>query len=408
MVPVETAMRHLLALIEPVGQELVPLSQGFGRVLAADLAALRTQPPFDASAMDGYACRAADLAGPDSACLKIIGAVHAGEDFTGTVGLGEAARIFTGAPMPEGADCVVIQESALIEAGTEGDTVTLPPGSAQGTHVIPAGQDFREGDIGLRAGKLLSVRDIGLAAAMNHPWLTVRRRPRVAILPTGNEVVMPGAPAGRSQIVSSNGSALAAFVTALGGEPMLLGIARDDSAALREAALNAVGADLLITTGGASVGEHDLVESALTGHGLTLEVRKIAMRPGKPVMIGRYRGVPMLGLPGHPVSTLVCALLFMKPAVERLQGLEPRQDYGTARLTARLQAGDSRQAYLRAGLEQTSDGGFEATPFSRQSSAMLGLLAEAHCLVIRPPFAPAAEAGEHVPILRFPPAQGGY
>lgn len=403
MVPVETAIARLLALIAPLGAEQVPLSSGYGRVLAADVAARLTQPPFDASAMDGYACRAADVAAPP-ARLYVTGAIQAGAASPGRIAPGEARRIFTGAPLPEGADCVVIQENAE----REGDFILVRKTSSGGDHVVPAGQDFREGETGLRPGRILTIRDIALAAAMNHPWLSVRRRPRVAILPTGDELVMPGEVPGPGRIVSSNGSALAALVAAFGGEPILLGIVRDEAGALRAAAAGAEGADLLVTTGGASVGDHDLIENALLGHGLTLDIHKVAMRPGKPVMIGRYHGVPMIGLPGNPVSALVCALLFLKPALERLQGLEPRQDEATARLAVPLPACDRRQAYLRARLHAGADGTLEVTPFRKQGSAMLGLLAEAHCLVVRPPLAPAAERGREVPILRFPAGMGGY
>ncbi len=271
-----------------------------------------------------------------------------------------------------------------------------PPGH----YVRPAGLDFRAGDIGLRAGRLLTARDVGLAAAMNRPWLLLRRRPRIAILPTGDEVVMPGDPVGPNQIVSSNGLALAALVAQCGGIPVHLPIAPDDSTALQRIAAGASGADFLVTTGGASVGEHDLVRDALEASGLTLDFWKIAMRPGKPLMVGRYRDTPMLGLPGNPVSTLVCGLLFLKPAIERLLGLAAAEAPPVrARLAAALPANDRRQDYLRATLARGADGTLEARPFDKQDSSMMSLLARADCLVVRQPLAPAAAQGDSVEII---------
>jgi molybdopterin molybdotransferase len=397
VISVEEALTRLLQPLEPLGAEQVALTDGLGRVLAEDLAARRTQPPFPASAMDGYAARAADVA-TVPARLRVVGAVPAGQAYPGRVGPGEAVRIFTGAPVPEGADCIVIQE----DTERDGEFVVVREGAPAGRYVRPAGLDFREGDVLLRAGRALTARDIGLAAAMNRPWLSVRRRPRVAILPTGDEVVMPGDPVGPNQIVSSNGIALAAFVRACGGEPMMLGIAPDDASSLQDLAAGAVGADFLVTTGGASVGEHDLVKDALGASGLELDFWKIAMRPGKPLMVGRLRGTPMMGLPGNPVSSLVCALLFLRPALERLLGVDAAaRPPLTARLAAPLAANDRRQDYLRARLARGPGGELEATPFPRQDSSMMSLLAAADVLVVRRPHAPAASAGERVEIVPF-------
>ncbi|MBM3541987.1 MAG: molybdopterin molybdotransferase MoeA, partial [Alphaproteobacteria bacterium] len=371
-----------------------------GRVLAEDVRARRTQPPADVSAMDGYAARAADLA-TIPATLTQIASIPAGGAYDGTLGAGECARIFTGAPLPKGADTIVIQENT--EAG--GARILIKEGAAKGRFVRPAGLDFKEGDVGLTAGRVLSARDVGLAAAMNVPWLSVRRRPRVAILPTGDEIVMPGEAIGPNQIVSSNGLALAAFVEAAGGEATLLGTAPDDARALRAIAQGARGADLLVTTGGASVGEHDLVRDALAEDGLVLDFWKVAMRPGKPLIFGHLHGVPVLGLPGNPVSTLVCALIFIRPAIEAMLGIvRPNAPATTAVLGADLAANDQRQDYLRARLTQGPDGRPVATPYAKQDSSMISLIAHSDCLVVRPPFAPAAKAGEAVEII---PLSGG-
>lgn len=397
MISVEEALERFLAPLKPLAAEQVAVSDGLGRVLAEDVLSRRTQPPFAVSAMDGYAVRAADVAAVP-ARLRIIGSVPAGSAFAGSVGAGEAVRIFTGARVPTGADSIVIQE----DTAREGDWIIVREGAAAGRYIRPEGLDFRVGDVGLVAGTLLTVRDVGLAAAMNRPWLSVRRRPRIAILPTGDEVVMPGDPVGSNQIVSSNGLALAALVTACGGVPQLLGIALDRPDSLRALAEGAAGADMLVTTGGASVGEHDLVQSALAADGLALDFWKIAMRPGKPLMVGRLKDTPMLGLPGNPVSSLVCALLFLKPAIATLLGIASEaQAPQTARLAVALEANDRRQDYLRARSRLAADGEIDVEPFKRQDSSMLSLLARADCLVVRPPLAPAVRAGERVPIIRF-------
>jgi molybdopterin molybdotransferase len=395
VISVEEARTRLLAPLAPLAAEQVALSDALGRVLAEDVAARRTQPPFAASAMDGYAVRAADVARVP-ARLTVVGSVPAGQAYAGTVGRGEAVRIFTGAPVPAGADAIVIQE----DTEREGDIVTVREAASQGQFVRPAGLDFREGDVGLRAGRRLTARDVGLAAAMNRPWLLVRRRPRVAILPTGDEVVLPGDPVGPNQIVSSNGLALAAFVTQCGGIPVQLPIAPDDNSALQRIAQGATGADFLVTSGGASVGDHDLVREALQASGLTLDFWKIAMRPGKPLMVGRYRDTPMMGLPGNPVSSLVCALLFLKPAIEQLLGLETAATPPLrARLAQALPANDRRQDYLRATLSRAADGTLDARPFGRQDSSMMSALAHSDCLIVRQPHAPAAAAGDSVEII---------
>jgi molybdopterin molybdotransferase len=395
MIPVEEALVRMLAAVEPLPAETVTLPDGLGRVLAADVAARVTQPPAAVSAMDGYAVRGADVAAAP-ARLRRIGEVAAGSRFEGRVGPGEAVRIFTGAPVPDGADTVVIQEDTTADGGHV--VVTEP--YAAGRFVRRAGLDFTVGTVGLEAGRLLGARDIGLAAAMNVPWLSVRRRPRVAILATGDEIVMPGEPIGPSQIVSSNALALAALVATAGGTAANLGIARDDPGSLAALADAARGFDLLVTTGGASVGEHDLVRSALSGRGMRLDFYRIAMRPGKPLMFGRFGDVPFLGLPGNPVSSMVCGILFLRPILRRLQGLrEAAEPLSRATLGTALPGNDDRQDYLRARLETGPSGESVAYPFPLQDSSVLSLLAAADCLVVRPPRAPAARPGDRVDIL---------
>jgi molybdopterin molybdotransferase len=398
VISVEEALARLLARVEILPAEQISLADGLGRVLAEDVAARRNQPPFAASAMDGYAVRADDLR-RIPAVLRIVAEVPAGAGFEGEVGAGEAARIFTGAPMPAGTDTVVIQE----DTERDGDRVHIREAAARGRYVRPQGLDFGEGDVLLRAGRRLAARDIGLLAAMNRPWLSVRRRPRIGVLSTGDEIVMPGDPIGPHQIVSSNSLALVAFVAACGGVAVSVGNAPDDRAALRRIAAATAGVDLLVTTGGASVGDHDLVREALAEDGFDLDFWQIAMRPGKPLMVGRYRGTPMLGLPGNPVSTFVCALLFLKPALDRMSGLPPVSGtLPSARLGAALAENDRRQDYLRARLVRAADGAEEVFPFPVQDSSMMRPLAAADCLIMRPPQAPAAPAGSMVPIVRFP------
>ena len=396
MIPVADAVARIAGAFSPLPAETVPLAAARGRVLAADIVARVTQPPFAVSAMDGYAARAADIAHPP-ATLRQVGSVPAGARFTGTLGPGETVRIFTGAPVPDGADTIVIQENARADGGA----VTVQARAPAGRYIRPAGLDFRAGEVGVAAGRRLDARAIGLAAAMNRPWLSVRRRPRIALLATGDEIVMPGEPVGENQIVSSNTHALRAVVEGCGGEATDLGIARDDAESLARRAAGARGADLLVTTGGASVGEHDLIRSALEGAGLTLDFWKIAMRPGKPLMFGTVGSTRLLGLPGNPVSTLVCALVFLRPAIARMLGA----DEGGAPVTRRARLGadvaenDERQDYLRAALGHDGDGALVATPFAKQDSSMLSLLVKAQCLVVRPPHAPAAPRGQTVEIV---------
>ncbi|SIQ49035.1 gephyrin-like molybdotransferase Glp [Bosea sp. TND4EK4] len=398
LTPVHVALKALLGSVPAATEaERLPLARCAWRVLAEDVAALRTQPPFANSAMDGYAVLAADMEA--GKVLRVIGESAAGRGFVGTVGAGEAVRIFTGAPMPQGADTILMQEDAD-GVGSAAVTVRVP--AAKGKFLRPAGLDFREGDALLKAGRVLDSAALGLAAAMGHPSLPVRRRPRVAILATGDELVTPGAPAGPDQIVASNSFALMALVEKAGGEALDLGIARDDHDDLRAkiAAAREADADVLITLGGASVGEHDLVQEALTRAGMTLGFWKIAMRPGKPMMTGRLGRMVVVGLPGNPVSSIVCGHLFVLPLIEAMLGMEDcARDRSIPAILGRdMPANDEREDYVRSDLEMTA-AGWRSTPFDRQDSSMLGTLARARCLTIRPAFAKPAKEGDACRVL---------
>jgi molybdopterin molybdotransferase len=397
LIAVEEALSRILDGAAPLGLEKVKLPAALGRVLAEDLGASRSQPPFAASAMDGYAVRGGDVASAPAA-LTVIGEVPAGAVFSGKVGPGEAARIFTGAPLPDGADTIIVQENTE----RKGDRVTVLEAARPGAHVRPAGLDFSEGDVLLKAGLRLQPRHLALAAAMNHAALPVRRRPRVGVLATGDELVPPGTEPGPGQIVSSNSAGIAALVSRAGGEPVDLGIARDEASALAESinAARAEGVDILVTLGGASVGDHDLVMRALEAEGLKLGFWRVAMRPGKPLMFGRLGEMRVLGLPGNPVSAIVCGLIFLKPLIAALLGLDAAEGGpATALSGADLPENDRRQDYLRAGLQRNERGQSVATPFGAQDSSMLALLAKADCLIVRPPHAAALKAGASVDIL---------
>src|SRR5947209_7543364 len=390
LLPVADALARVLEGVTPLPSERVPLAAAEGRVLAEDLAALRTQPPENVSAMDGYAVRADDVA-DIPARLKLIGEVAAGRPFAGVVEASQAARIFTGGVLPAGSDTVIIQENTT----REGNTVIVAKSATYGRNVRPAGLDFRKGDVRLVKGRRLTGRDIALAAAMNHASVPVTRRPKVAVVATGDELVPPGVEPGPGQIVHSNGFALAAVARREGAEVIDLGILPDrldeTTAGVRRA--RALGADVLVTAGGASVGEYDLVQAALAAEGLALSFWKIAMRPGKPMMFGILGGMRVLGLPGNPVSAYVCSVLFVTPLIRKLTG---RSDLGLPTghgvLGRDLPQNDEREEYMRATLA-FRDGTWVATPFPNQDSSMLVPLAAAECLVIRERFAPAAPAG---------------
>ncbi|XKH35632.1 gephyrin-like molybdotransferase Glp [Azospirillum doebereinerae] len=405
MISVAEARARILAGFAALPAETVALPDALGRVLAEPVTARLTQPPFDAAAMDGWAVRAADIAGATSdrpVALRRIGESAAGHAFSGSVGVGEAVRIFTGAPVPTGADAVVMQE----DCSADDASVLIGRAVVAGRFVRPAGFDFPQGRELLPKGRRLTARDIALAAGGNVPWLSVHRRPRVAVLATGDEIALPGDPLGPSQIVSTNALGLCALVATQGGTAHNLGIARDTVDSVAAMAAGAAGCDLLVTTGGAAQGDYDLVRDVLADRGVSLDVHSIAMRPGKAVMFGRAGTVPLLGLPGNPVSTGVTAVLFLRPILRVLQGLPPDDGEGPrrARLGTALKANDRREDYIRATLTTGDDGIPTATPFDRQDSAITSLYAQADCLIVRAPQAPAAEAGAGVDIV---PLSGG-
>jgi molybdopterin molybdotransferase len=388
----------VLAHATPLPPEEIPLEQADGAVLAYDLKALRTQPPADVSAMDGYAVRAADV-GNAPVRLRIVGEVAAGRPFAASVGPGEAARIFTGGFVPEGADTVVIQEVTA----RSGDAVEIQKATTRGRNVRLAGLDFRAGETLLTKGHRLTARDLALAAGMNHPLLPVYRRPRMALFATGDELVPPGREPGPGQIVYSNGFSLAALARAEGAEVSDLGVVHDTLQATVTAIRDARGlaADILVTTGGASVGDYDVVQQAFAEEGMELSFWKVAMRPGRPLMHGRLGAMHVLGLPGNPVSSYVCAFLFLVPLIRRMSGRgDLIQQTEQATLGCDLPENDERADYLRALLADGPDGAV-ATPFPVQDSSMMAPLAKAGCLVIRAPHAPAAKAGSRCEILRF-------
>lgn len=400
LLPVSDARARILDGASMLAAEAVSLPEANGRTLAADLVARRTQPPFNASAMDGYAVRGADAT--EGAILKIIGEAPAGRAFAGAVGPGESVRIFTGAPVPEGADTVLIQENAEALPGGEVRVIEAP---ATGRNIRTVGLDFRDGETLLKAGQRLDWRHIALAAAMNYPDLQVARRPRVAILATGDELVAPGGSPRADQIIASNSYGLAALVTAAGGEAIDLGIAPDDRddliARIQSTITREI--DVLVTLGGASVGDHDLVREALAASGLDLAFWKIAMRPGKPLMFGRLGKTRVLGLPGNPVSSLVGGVLFLRPLISALLGRDIGDEplVEQAILATDVKANDSRADYLRATLASGTDGLPRVTPFETQDSAMLSRFVAADCLLLRAPHAPAGRTGDRVEIIRL-------
>lgn len=400
MISVTEALSRILSSVSPLAAETVFLSAAHGRTLAEDLTSRTTQPPSDVSAMDGWAVRATDIQAVP-VTLKVIGAVAAGQGFEREVNTGEAVRIFTGASIPKGADSVVIQENTQFD-DTLTKVVVQKPVKC-GANIRVKGLDFRADAVLLTKGTVLDARHIALAGAMNRPWLNVVRRPRVALLATGDEIVMPGEPLRENQIVSSNSHGLSALVTEAGGDPIILGVAPDQSDSLIAMAEKATGADLLVTTGGASVGDHDLVRSALTARGLKLDFWKIAMRPGKPLMFGQLGPIPFLGLPGNPVSTFICALLFMQPMLRRMLGQtaveRPRCN---VTLGNDLAANDRREDYMRATMTQEA-GKWVVRPFPIQDSSMMTPVVMADCLIIRPPHAPPIKAGSDIEALVLRP-----
>jgi molybdopterin molybdotransferase len=398
LISVAEALDHVLAHAAPLAAEEVPLDAAAGRVLALDLKARRTQPPADVSAMDGYAVRSSDVAAAP-ARLKVIGEVPAGRPFSAEVGPGEAARIFTGGFVPAGADTVVIQELTR----RDGDCVEVQKATGKGRNVRPQGLDFRQGDKLFAKGHRLTARDLALVAGMNHPLVPVHRKPKVALFATGDELVPPGTEPRPGQIVYSNGFALAALIRAEGADFVDLGVVPDNLDATIVAVRRArnLDTDILVTTGGASVGDYDFVNRAFAAEGMALSFWKIAMRPGRPLMHGRLDAMAVLGVPGNPVSSYVCAFLFLVPLIRKLTG---RADLviatEAATLGSDLPENDERADYLRALLNDGPDGPV-ATPFATQDSSMMAPLAQAGCLVVRAPHAPAAKAGSRCEMVRL-------
>lgn len=392
MISVEDALLHVLALSPPVKTEIVPVGKALGRVLAKPAVSRVTQPPFDASAMDGYAVRSADM----DQSLAVIGEAAAGRPWGGEAAPLTAVRIFTGAPVPAGYDRVVMQEHVARDGQIL--RITEPSG---GRNIRPAGDDFAEGD-SFAPSRRLTASDIALLAAMNIPSVDVARRPRVAILAGGDELVRPGTPLQSGQIVSSNDLAVAGLAQEAGAEPVILPIARDKKESLQEGFTAAADADLLITIGGASVGDHDLVGQVAADLGLQRPFYKIAMRPGKPLMAGRLGDMPMIGLPGNPVSAIVCAILFVQPLVAAMQGLVGQHRLQKARLATDLPPEGDRQHYLRATLSEGEDLPL-IRPFPSQDSARLSLMAQADALLVRPARDPGRKAGD---LVNFLPLRG--
>jgi molybdopterin molybdotransferase len=400
LLSVAEALERVLEHAAPLPAEEIPLSQAAGLVLSYPVKARRTQPPADVSAMDGYAVRASDVANPPVK-LKVIGEVAAGRPFAHPVGPGETARIFTGGVIPQGADAVVIQEHAK----PDGDAVTVEKSSPKGRHIRVQGLDFKAGDVLLKAGHRLTPRDLALAAGMNHPFVPVHRRPKIALFATGDELVPPGCEPAAGQIVSSNNFALEALARSEGADVTDLGIVADrldDTVDAIRAARDG-GADILVTSGGASVGDYDLVQKAFTAEGMKLSFWRLALRPGRPLMYGRLGGMHVLGVPGNPVSAFVCAFLFLVPLIRRLSGrTDLERPIEPARLGVDLPENDERADYLRATLTNGPQG-LVATPFPIQDSSMMAPLAKADCLMVREPYDPAARIGEPCRIVKFEP-----
>lgn len=394
MIPVDEALAAVLALAPAPQPQDCALADALGRVLLDPAVSRMTQPPFDAAAMDGYAVRSADLPGP----LRLVGEAAAGRGWSGDAAAGTALRIFTGAPVPPGFDRVVMQEHVT----RDGDAITVAA-DATGPHIRPRGNDFAQGDT-LPAGRRLAPADLGLLAAMNLPRVTVARPPRVAVIAGGDELVPPGTDPGDGQIISSNDVAVAALARQAGAEVRIMPLARDTEASLRAVFADAADADVIVTIGGASVGDHDLVGRVAADLGMDRAFYKVRMRPGKPLMAGRLAGgAVMLGLPGNPVSAMVCATLFLRPLLDRMQGQDGGPDLRHGILGRDLPAEGDRQHYLRATLQHGPDGA-EVTPFPDQDSARLALMAQADALLVRPPGDPARQRG--APVRYLPLRQG--
>ena len=403
LLPVAEACARILADLAPAPAEDQALPDAIGRVLATDLAARLSLPADPVSAMDGYAARTADC-DTVGASLTRIGESAAGSPWSGVLKTGQAVRIFTGAVVPDGADCIILQEDVDASSEDDGATIIIREPPRSGQFIRPAGLDVTAGDIILKAGTVMSARLIALATSAGHTSAPLHPRPHIGILSTGDELVSPGDTPARGQIVSSNAIYLSAFVRACGGVPVDLGIARDRPGAMLEQLRAApVPLAMVVTTGGASVGTHDHIANDLSSAGTELGFWKIAMRPGKPLIHGQVDGIPLLGLPGNPVSSAVCANIFLRPAIARLSGTDHRPEMIAARLATDLPENDRRQDYLRATLTYDDDGLPHATPARKQDSSMIGVYAHANALIVRPPFDPPRSAGDMVMLMRLDP-----
>mgnify|MGYP001376144241 CR=1 FL=1 len=406
LMKVDEAKERILRSMPVMPGEEISITEALGRVTSCNIYSRRTQPPAALSAMDGYAIRFSDITDIPSEFIR-VGSAKAGGSYSGTLNQNETVRIFTGAPVPTGADTIVIQENVDAENENDGTHVVVRERPQKGRYIRSLGLDFNKGELGIQEGKKLTSRDIGLAAAMNIPWLSVRRRPKIAILATGDEIVRPGESINKDQIVSSNSYTLSALVKAAGGEPIILGIAPDTIDGIQSFFKNKVGADLIITTGGASVGEHDLIQKALGKEsfgedGLDLDFWRIAMRPGKPLIFGQIKNTPILGLPGNPVSTMVCGAVFVRPAIDKMLGIySDQKSEAKALLAEPVPENDERQDYIRAITFINKEGIKVVKAFDHQDSSMMKVLAQANCLIIRPPFDSKRSTGDEVKLIEF-------
>ena len=397
MLAVDDALNSVLSEINKLNYEEISISQSRDRILATDLISRVTQPPTAVSAMDGYAVRVEDL-DIIPTTLALIGESAAGRSFKGEIQPGQTVRIFTGAAVPDNANAIIIQENAE----KLGNKIKIKEKIKTGKYIRSAGQDFHRGQTLIKAGTRLNSRNIALAAGMNIPWIKVIRKPRVAILSTGDELVLPGEEVGSDQIISSNSIGLAVLIEAHGGIAINLGIAKDDPKSLKNIISNLTGIDMLITIGGASVGDYDLIKTVLVSEGLDITFSKVAMRPGKPLIFGKINNTPMLGLPGNPVSAGVTATLFLVPTINKMLGLcNTFYKTETAVLGCDIDKNDERQDYLRARLENTGMKEAIVTPFDKQDSSMLANYADADCLIVRKPFAASLSRGKKVKIIRL-------
>ncbi len=396
---VSEAQKRILAGAVETDSELVSLEDAFGRIIAEPLIAKLTQPPFSASAMDGYAVIGSDVL-KTPVPLRVIGESAAGHGFSGTVESGQAVRIFTGAPLPKGADAIVIQENVITSKETPRDIVIIS-GLPDANHIRPRGGDFSKGDVLMEPGATLTSRHLTLAASMGYGTIPVRQRPVVAILSTGDELVRAGVQPGVNQIVASNGHGLAGIVKGYGGQVRLLGIASDTRESLKDKIQQARGADVLVTIGGASVGDHDLVGPVLKEAGMDLDFWKIAMRPGKPLLFGRLGKQRIIGVPGNPVSALICARVFLVPLLRALLGIQPALDQGFKSMPLGEEIGENgpREHYMRAIYERDHSGCKTVIPLPNQDSSLMVPFVRADCLIVRPAGAPQAGVGENVTVL---------